>query len=99
VALKETTLTRPPTGRAKSLRELDRKQIAVVIGRDRIQSVLRGIAHHLQISQEHLLQIRIRLDQHPGTPVFEIKESEWSGDIVRDDQYGCDYQLRLDAVA
>ena len=91
-------LTRPCDGRTKSLRTLNGKRIAVVILRDRIQSVLCGIARYVQISQDFLLQVRVGSDQQPGAPVFEIKESDWSGDIVPDNDYGCDYQVRLDAV-
>ena len=90
--MENPVLTRP---RAKSFRALDGKRIAVVILHDRIQSVLCGTARYVQMAQDRFLQVRVDNGQQPGNPVFEIRQSDWSGGIVADDEFGCDYQVRF----
>jgi hypothetical protein len=77
------------------LSTFDGKRIAIVIIRKHIQSVLRGTARWIQLSHDGLLQIKVNQGEEPGDPVFELRESDWRGNLVLDADFGCDFQVQI----
>jgi hypothetical protein len=94
----------PPARRAKrfvqrrgdvmSLEQYDQKQMAVVVAVQGVQRVLRGSAFYLR---EPPLGncLRIVIADEGGLEIL-LKEDEWSGKIVKDEKYGCDFCICLD---
>ena len=89
------TLMARRSRRAQPLSTFDGKRIAIVIIRKHIQSVLRGVARWIQLPNDCLLQIKVDQGEEPGDPVFELRESDWCGDLVPDAHFGCDFQVRI----
>lgn len=80
------------------LRKLCGKRIALVIAGEQFQSVMCGLARYIRLPHDFLLRITMEKGEELGDPVVEIWENSWTGTVVPDHSYGCDYQLRLDLV-
>jgi hypothetical protein len=60
---------------------------------------LRGKARYVEDDEGRALRIEVDGGSHgeQGHPVFVIREANWDGSFLRDNEYGCEYQLRLEA--
>ena len=81
-------------GDMMSLEQYDRKQMAVVVAIAGARKVLRGSAFYLR---EPPLGncLKIVISDDDGLEIL-LKEDEWTGQIVKDEKYGCDYCVSLD---
>lgn len=77
-----------------SLEQFDQKQMAVVVAVDGVRKVLRGSALYLRDPRLGNC-LRIVIADEEGLEIL-LKEDEWSGKIVKDEQYGCDFCVSLD---
>lgn len=80
-----------------SLEQLDRKTVAVELTIAGEVRVLRGVGNYVH---DELLGdcLRIAPDDPESQVEIFLRQSEWAGPIVLDDQHGCDYRIRLDTV-
>jgi len=77
---------------------LDGKRVAVVVNLPAGMRVFQGVGVY---DRSHVLGnvLRVELDQPApadGDPVFVFHETCWVGEVVRDEEHGCDYVLRID---
>jgi|RhiMetdeSRZDD1v2_1073273.scaffolds.fasta_scaffold457029_1 hypothetical protein len=81
-------------GDVMSFEQYDQKQMAVVVAVGGVRKVLRGSASYLR---EPALGncLRIVIADEEGLEIL-LKEDEWSGKIVKDEKYGCDFCVSLD---
>lgn len=78
---------------------LDGKRVAVVVNLPAGMRVFRGVGVY---DRSHVLGnvLRVELDQPAqaaGDPVFVFHEVCWEGEVVRDEEHGCDYVLSINA--
>lgn len=76
---------------------LDGKRIAVVLCIRNQQRVVCGTAQYVRPANKKNL-LRIKLDANgtaDGSPTLYILESEWTGSVTPDGQYGCDHQIGI----
>ena len=86
----------PASGGASSdLSQYDKRRFVLFLGDLPTDEPLRGTAHFERHSQLGNI-LRITPDgSHPGNPNVIISESDWSGLILQDNGYDCDFCLLL----
>jgi hypothetical protein len=79
----------------------DGRRFAVVLTNGGYHLALRGIARYVEGDEGSVLRIEVADETQPdqGQQVFVIREETWDGRFVPDHEYGCEFQLRLDADA
>ena len=97
ITSRDRMVTRDPS----KLPLLDGKRVAVVVNLAGGIRVFRGVGVY---DRDHVLGnvLWVELDQPPqadGDPVIVFHETLWTGEVVRDEEYGCDYVLSIDAGA
>jgi hypothetical protein len=81
-------------GDMMNLEKYDKKQMAVVVAVGGVRKVLRGSAFY--VSEPAVGNcLRIVIADEDGLEIL-LKEDEWSGTIVKDEKYGCDFCVSLD---
>ena len=75
------------------------KRFAVVLTNGSSHLALRGIARYVEDTEGNALRIEVEnhSQSEQGQPVFVIREEACDGCFVPDHEYGCDFQLRLNA--
>ena len=82
-----------------SLSDFDGRRFAVLIVNGSSHLALQGIARYVDDTEGSVLRIEADNESQfeQGHPIFVIREDAWDGRFVPDYEYGCDFQLRLDA--
>ncbi len=81
----------PTVTETTDLSAYDGKRIALIISAPTKSSVVVGVASHTLDSRLGRV-LRVSPDNlATGTPVFVIAESDWRGEITRDNRFGCDF--------
>ena len=75
------------------------RRFAVVLTNGGSHLALRGIARYVEDNDGNALKIEVDdgSQSGQGQPVFVIREDTWDGRFAPDHEYGCEFQLRLDA--
>jgi hypothetical protein len=97
---RDSTIEPPWTsGVINSLSWFHGKRFAVVLTNGRSRLALRGKGRYTHDDEGHLLRIEVNdeANSEQGNPVFMVRENRWAGCIVADGEFGCEFQLRLNA--
>jgi hypothetical protein len=83
----------------ESLSRFHGKRFAVVLTNGKSRLALRGKGRYTQDDEGNLLRIEVddEADSEQGSPVFVVREDRCDGCIVADGEFGCEFQLRLNA--
>ena len=77
------------------------RRFAVVLTNGSWHLAVRGIARYVEHNEGSALRIEVDKGSKSDEvqPVFVIREDNWDGWFAPDREYGCEFQLRLNADA
>ena len=77
------------------------RRFAVILTNGGSHLAVRGIAQYVEDNEGSVLRIEVDKGSQSDEvqPVFVTREDNWDGWFAPDQEYGCEFQLQLDADA